>query len=56
MILDKEKLDELEKASEPLVKFLCENAHPHVVVIVTPDGAELVEGVARVKIDKYIKD
>lgn len=56
MILDKEKRAEFEKAAEPLVKWLNENCHPHVTVIVTPGDAELTEGVCCVKITKYIKD
>jgi 3-deoxy-D-manno-octulosonic-acid transferase len=36
--------EELRKAAEPLIKYLCENHHPHVTVIVTPTSVELLEG------------
>jgi len=47
---------EFTEAAEPLVKWLCENCHPHVYVIVDPIGAELVEGVMSVKIEEHLKD
>lgn len=34
-----------DEAASPLIKWLCENCHPHVIVIVTPTGAQLVEDV-----------
>ena len=56
MILTQEKTRQLEEAAKPLVKFLCENCNPHTYIIVEPGGAELVEGVSRVKIEEFIKD
>lgn len=56
MILSAEKMLEMEKAAKSLVKFLCENCHPHVYVIVDPTSAELVEGISMVKIEEFIKD
>lgn len=56
MILTSESIKELEEASKPLIKFLCDNCHPHVTVIVTPDGAEMVEGIATIKVTEFIKD
>lgn len=56
MVLSKEKMNELEKASEPLIKWLNENCHPHVQVNVDCGSAQLFEGVARVKNEKYIRD
>ncbi len=56
MILTKEQVNEFEEAAKPLVKWLCENCHPHVSVIVEPSGAELLEGIASVKIEEFIKD
>ena len=47
---------EFEEASKPLVKFLNDNCHPHVVVIVETNGAKLSEDLAYVKIEEYIKD
>lgn len=33
-----------EAAARPLIKWLCENGHPHHTIIVTPTNAELLEG------------
>lgn len=47
MALDGPKTDEqqksFEEAARPLIKWLCENVHPHHSVIVTPTNAELLE-------------
>jgi len=32
----------LKDAASPLIKYLCENWHPHVTAIVTPTGVELL--------------
>lgn len=41
----------------PLIKFLNDNYHPHVKVIVTPTGAELLEGMRTTgEITDYLKD
>jgi len=46
-----------EEAARPLIKWIAENHHPHVKVIVTPTGAELVEGLRTTgEILDYIKD
>ena len=45
MILTDQQRSEFETLTRPLLKFLCENCHPHVSVIVTPTNAELLEGV-----------
>lgn len=51
---DKESFDE---AVRPLIKWLNGNGHPHMTIIVTPTGAELVEGVmATGKVLDYLKD
>ena len=49
-------LTDLEKAARPLIKYLNENHHPHVTVIVKNDRAELFEGLKSVKVEDYIKD
>jgi len=56
MVLTKEQIQEFEEAAKPLVKFLCENCHPHVTVIVEPTRAEILEGSVSVKIEEFIKD
>lgn len=40
-----QKFQELRKAAEPLIKYLCENHHPHVTAIVTGTSIELLEGI-----------
>jgi len=45
------------KAAKPLIKYLCENHHHHVSVIVTPTNAELLEGIISTReIIEYLKD
>lgn len=56
MILTKEQIDEIAKLSEPLVKFMNDNIHPHVQIIVEPNGVHVYEGIAGVPITKFIKD
>ena len=48
MIINEEKRKEFEQAAKPLMKWLSDNFHPHVKVIVDSIGAELSEGVATV--------
>lgn len=46
-----------EEAARPLIKWLCENWHPHVTAIVTPTSCELLESkCANPNIDDYILD
>lgn len=46
-----------EEAARPLIKWLCDNWHPHVKVIVTPVNAVLVEGIESTgEIMDYVKD
>ena len=56
MILNKQQQKEFEAAARPLVKWLNENCHPHVVAIVEPGRVELVEGVYSTPIEDYILD
>jgi len=39
------QLDEFEQLARPLIKYLCENYHPHVTILITPTNAELLEGI-----------
>lgn len=48
--------EELEELTRPLIKWLNNNYHPHVKVIVDPTSAELVEGVSSFCTVDYIKD
>ncbi len=54
-----EKLDEgkFEELVRPMVKYLCEEYHPHVTVIITPTSAELMEGLKTIgRVEDYIRD
>lgn len=51
------KLAELKEAASPLIKYLCENYHPHITAIVTPVGVEVMEGIQSVSnITEFIVD
>lgn len=46
-----------EELARPLIKYLCENYHPHVTIIITPTSAELLEGLKSIgNVDDYIRD
>ncbi len=53
---EKLKPKTFEDAVEPLMKWLCENQHPHTTVIVTNNRAELVEGLQCHITDEFIVD
>jgi len=55
-MITKKQMDELLEASKPLIKWLNNNCHPHCSVIVDCSTAELVEGLAMVKTEEFIKD
>lgn len=44
------------EAAKPMMKYLCENYHPHVTVIIDGTKAELLEGLKTAKCDDYILD
>ena len=50
------KKEEFEEVVKPLMKWLCENTHPHTTVIVTGNVAELVEGSMVVNTNEFIID
>lgn len=54
--MDKKEKDEFLEASKPLIKWLCENRHPHCKVIVDCNSAELLEGEFSVITNEFIKD
>lgn len=59
LFIDKrpKQADAFKEACLPLIKYLCENHHPHVTVIVTPVGAELLEGIKTTgQILDFVKD
>lgn len=56
MILTKRQREEFEAVARPLIKWLNENCHPHVTVIIKPGRAELTEGIYSIPIEDYIPD
>lgn len=49
--------DAFTKACRPLIKYLAENHHPHIKVIVHSTGAEMLEGVKTTgEILDYLRD
>ena len=56
MKLTEAQKEEFEKLSRPLIKWLNDNCHPHVTVILTPDRVELMEGFICIPVDDYIRD
>ena len=57
MIFTKEQQAEFEALTRPLLKFLNDNCHPHVSVVVTTTTAELLEGVCSIgEVFDYVRD
>lgn len=56
MILSEEEVKSFHEATKPLIKYLSENHHPHVTVIVTSTNAEILESSASVKDESYLVD
>ncbi len=45
-----------EAVTRPVVEWLCANRHPHVTVVITPTGAELLEGTTAYTTTEYLRD
>ena len=56
MILSEAQRAEFHKAAKPMIKFLNDNCHPHCSVYVDTTRAELVEGIAAVVDESFVKD
>ena len=56
MILTKQQLEDLKVVSEPLIKWINDNGHPHMSAIVTSTDCELVEGIAAYRTYEFVKD
>lgn len=52
----KEDNDAFRSITEPVVKWLCENGHPHMHITITPTSAELSEGCMAYYTESHIKD
>lgn len=56
MTIDKKQHAALLEAAKPLIKWLCENTHPHAQVTVDCTSVTLVEQVAHGITEEYLKD
>ena len=56
MEFTEEQKEEFERIVRPLIKFLNDNCHPHVVVVVDNCHAELSEGVCVFRTEEYWTD
>lgn len=54
---EKDRVAAFTEAAKPLIRWMNENYHPHVSAIVTPTGAELVEGLLCTgRLQEFLKD
>ena len=51
-----ERRKSFKVAVEPVIKWLCDNAHPHAKIIIDCTSAEFVEGLMCVVTDKHVRD
>lgn len=49
-------MPEFEALVHPLVKWLNDNYDPYSAILITPDRAQLFEGLIALPINDYIKD
>ena len=56
MIATKEQIEEFEKLTRPLIKFLNDNFHPHMSISIDNGKAELKEGSCSFVTEDYIRD
>ena len=56
MILSQEQYASFQEAAKPLIRWLNENCHPHVHVVVDSTRAELSEGVASLVTEEFLRD
>ena len=56
MILTEEERKAFAAAAEPLIEWVAQNCHPHTSVVLDANSAELLEGVAAHRTDKFLRD
>lgn len=55
--MQEQKREDLIKLTTPLIQWLNQNYHPHVKLIIEPNGFELVEGqIAFMQLPEEIED
>lgn len=55
-MITEEQRTELHEAAKPLLKFINENCHPHVKVILTPITVEILSGDAFIEDPSFTRD
>lgn len=55
-ILSEDQRKEFQALADPLIKYLNDNHHPHMKIIIDPSRAELLEGVCSHATDEHILD
>ncbi len=45
-----------EEKAKDLMKWLCENGHPHMTIVITPTSAELLEGAIGIQTNEFVTD
>jgi len=48
--------NEFEELAKQLIEYLCKNHHPHTTIIITPTGAEILEGVQAFNAEEFLRD
>jgi hypothetical protein len=56
MNLSEKQQSEFEQLSKQLIKWLCENCHPHCLIIIEPTSAELLEGQISIANSEFVAD
>ena len=51
-----ESMTQFQELTTPLIKYLCENHHPHTHIIITPSTAEIAEGIRAYTDESFIRD
>ena len=54
--MSEEQAKEFERLAREVMKFLCNEGHPHMHVYITCNTAELSEGSVAFSTNEYIKD
>ena len=48
--------NDFDNLAKAMIKYLNDNHHPHTTIIITPDSAEVLEGVKAIRTTEFIKD
>ena len=54
--MNDKQADEFDKLAKPLIAWLNENATPHSIIVIEPDGAVVYSGELAICTAEFIKD